>query len=92
MYCVFELENKLNACLVIVGAQFFYIIHVFFSLDFVKVKEMEKVFKVNGVSQSDVLHFRDCLEGSVRRKNMWDHELKSDKLYTIILHYNQLCN
>ena len=56
---------------------------VFFSLPSAIVGEMEKTFSDNVISDADVLSFSDRLEGSLKRKNMWE-QLKSGKLYTIL--------
>ena len=56
---------------------------VFFRLPFAKVEEMEKTFRENGISDADVLSFRDRLESDLKRKNMWE-QLKSGKLHTIL--------
>ena len=55
---------------------------VFFSLHSAIVGEMEKTFSDKVISDADVLSFSDRLEGSLKRKNMWE-QLKSGKLYTI---------
>ena len=41
-----------------------------FCLPFAKVKEMEKTFRDNGISDADVLSCRDRLESDLKWKNM----------------------
>ena len=56
---------------------------VLFSLPFAKVKEMEKTFRVNRISDADILSFCDSLESDLKQKNM-SEQPKSGKLHTIL--------
>ena len=40
---------------------------VLFSLPFAKVKEMEKTFRVNRISDADILSFCDSLESDLKQ-------------------------
>ena len=55
---------------------------VLFCLPFAKVEEMEKTFRVNGISDADILSFRDRLASDLKWKNIWK-QLMSGKLHTI---------
>ena len=45
---------------------------VLFRVPSAKVEEMKKTFRDNGISDADILSFRDCLESDLKRKNMWE--------------------
>ena len=60
---------------------------VFFRLPVAKVEKMEKTFRDNGISDADILSFRDRLESDLKWKNMWE-QLKSGKLHTILCSCN----
>ena len=45
---------------------------VFCCLPFVKVKEMEKTFRDNWISDADILSFCDYLESDLKWNNMWN--------------------
>ena len=45
-------------------------------------------FKDNGISDADILSFRDRLEIDLKQKNMWE-QLKSGKSHTILCTWNK---
>ena len=59
-----------------------------FQMPFVKVKEMEKIFRDNTISDADILSFCDRLESDLKRKNMWE-QLNSGKLHMLLEQLSQ---
>ena len=56
---------------------------VVFRLPIAKVEGTEETFTDIGISDADILSFRDRLESHLKQKDMWK-QLKSGKLPTIL--------
>ena len=62
---------------------------VFFRMPFATVEEMEKTFRDNGISDADVLSFRDGMESTLQE---YVGTTQVSKITYDPMHLKQLCN